>query len=119
MHAAGLTPQRDLDVALGDEHAQALRVAAKDHRRLQFEGLAIDAGVRRARAGSDLELLTAELEGVTTTRSLAGQGQGDDLGRLCSRRRGHGKDAEAPRVESEALGRARATRQGRRGRSTP
>ncbi len=110
MHAAGLTPQRDLDVAFGDEHAQALGVAAKGHRRLKFEGLTIDAGVRRARAGPDLELLTAELEGVAATRSLAGQGESDDLGRLCARRCRHGKHAEAPRVESEALGRA-----GRRG----
>ena len=37
MHTTGLTPQRDLDVALGDEHAQALGMAAEGHRRLELE----------------------------------------------------------------------------------
>ncbi len=80
------------------------------HGRLEFEGLAIDAGVRLARARPDLELLTAELEGVATTRPLPGQGESDDLGRLRARRCAHGKHTKLARVESEALGRA-----GRRG----
>ena len=41
VYATGLTPQRGLDVAFGDEHAQALRMATKGHRCLEFERLSL------------------------------------------------------------------------------
>ncbi len=76
---------------------------AEGHRRLEFEGLAIDAGIRRTGTGPDLEPLAAESESVAATRRLAGQGQGDDLGRLCAGRRAHGEHAELSGIETKAL----------------
>ena len=50
---AGLTPERDSMFRLGNEHAQALGVATKGHRRLEFERLAIDASSHQDDGASD------------------------------------------------------------------
>jgi hypothetical protein len=71
VHTAGLTPQRDLDVSLRDEHAQTIRVAPECHRRVECERFAIDAGVRRARAGAVLDALAAELAANTPRRPVS------------------------------------------------
>ena len=99
--------ERDVDVALRNEQAQALRMGAEDHRCLQLESLAVNAGVCLPRPRPDLERLAVELEGMAAARPLAGEGQHQDLCRLCAGRGRDGKDTELPRVETEALGRVR------------